>query len=238
MAGRTRGGTGPLSRLAQRNHAATDHRRRRGGVFLAFRRPLAHPPSARRGGARRGAARLAGAGLLCAGPQPAQMRAAAGRPTWRPLPRRRGGSPRAPRHRPLHRGGDRRHRLRPPGDAGGRQCRTRGRAAVRCRGAAAACEAGAPAARRRAHPGSAPGRLRPGDDGSGRHGLHAPVPALRAVPPGRLLRGAWRRDRRGPAAARNRARCARPATAPRSGPSGPTARCCSGGGPRAACSAG
>ena len=106
LAGEARDAARPLLRLAQRDHAAADHRRRREGIFHAFHRPLANPRGARRGGARRGAARLAGARLLCKGAQPAQMRDAGRLPTRRPLPRQRAGSARAPRDRRLHRGGD------------------------------------------------------------------------------------------------------------------------------------
>src|SRR3546814_9034981 len=47
----------------------------------------------------------------------AQVRAGRRRAAWRPVPRRRGGAPRASRHRRLHCGGRRRDRVRLSGDA-------------------------------------------------------------------------------------------------------------------------
>src|SRR5690606_30484989 len=53
--------------------------------------------------------------------QPARLRASRGARSRRALPRNRGGTAQAARHRPLHGGGHRQHRLRPAGGGGGRQ---------------------------------------------------------------------------------------------------------------------
>ena len=83
-----------------------------GPYFDRFRGTLARCFGARRGIARRGPAALAGARLLRARPQPACLRARRRRAAWRRLPRRPGSIARTARDRRLHRGGDRRDRLR------------------------------------------------------------------------------------------------------------------------------
>ena len=144
--------------------------------------------------------------------------AGAARP-WRRVPRHRARSAQPAGDRALHRGRDRRDRVRPPDHAGRRQYRTRGVAAVRGRGAAAAGQAadssnwrrrcsdcaGAEVTRR---------RQRAGADGSRLLDLHAEEAGLRAVPAERGLR---RRDRaaiRRPFRARRRRKPARCAGAP------------------------
>ena len=135
------------------------------------------------------------------------------RAAWRRFPDERGGAARAARHRRLHGRGDRRDRLRRHGDAGRRQCRARHRAPLRRRGGAAGRQAGDPRLRRRPDAGAPGRRLRPGDDGSRRHHLHAgrsrparcargptPAPRARAATPRRFR--ARRRKREGHAAAR------------------------------------
>ena len=101
------------------------------------------------------------------------------------------------RHRRLYGGGDRRDRLRPAGGRGRRQCRARRLAAVCDRDAAARGQAARSAPHvERMVPADAAGRLRPGDDGSRRHDLHAAPAALHALPAARRLQRARRRRSR------------------------------------------
>ena len=64
-----------ISRLAERDHAAADHRGDGRAIFPRFPGALADGRGAGRRAARRGAARLAGARLLRPGAQPASLRA-------------------------------------------------------------------------------------------------------------------------------------------------------------------
>ena len=122
-------------------------------------------------------------------------------------------------HRRLHRGGDRGDRLRPPGDAGRRQCRARGGAALRRDDAAARRQAGAAPPRGDADAGRARRRLRAGGDGSGRHDLHAEEAEMRALP---VARGVPRaRARASPRACRRGA----PKRRSRCGAASPSGRC-------------
>ena len=118
-------------------------------------------------------------------------------------------------NRRLHRRGDCRDRLRPPGGGGGRQCRARPRPGLCRDGAAADGQGAAEGAGAGPHAAASGRRFRPGDDGSGSHDLHPAAAALRALPVADLLR---RRGRRRIAAgASSRSRSARCATAWRSG---------------------
>ena len=87
--------------------------------------------------ARRRAAGLGRARLLRARPQSACLRARRGRAPRRAISGDIEALRALPGHRRLHRGGDRRDRVRARGGAGRRQCRARGGAAFRGRGAAA-----------------------------------------------------------------------------------------------------
>ena len=102
----------PVPRLAVGDHAAADDGE--GGRALLRALPARWPTVERagRGAARRRAARLGRAWLLRAGAQPARLRAGGGRAHGGDFPRHRSGAARAARHRRLHRGGDRRDRLR------------------------------------------------------------------------------------------------------------------------------
>ena len=123
-------------------------------------------------------------------------------------------------------------------DAGRRQYRARGGAAVRGRGAAAGGQAAdRPAAPRALAPHAPRRRFRAGDDGSRRHDLHAEEAGLRAVSVERWLRGARAAAIRRPFRADAPSAKARCAAAPPSSSAAPTALCWCARARRRACSA-
>ena len=157
--------------------------------FLAL---FPHVAGARRGAGRGGDAGLGRARLLLARPQPACLRAGGRGPAWRAFP----GRPR-PGLRALPGIGaytaaaiaaiafDRR------GGAGRRQCRARGRAALRRRGRRCPAPSRDPCAgRRRSTPDARPGDFAQAMMDLGATHLHAAQPGLRALPVARALRGA------------------------------------------------
>ena len=156
------------------------------------------------GAARRRAQGLGRARLLRPRPQLARLRACRGRASRRQISGERCRAARAARHRRLHRRRHRRDRLRSAGDPGRRQCRARGRAALRGHDATARRQARDPAARGRPDAAAPRRRFRPSHDGSRRHPLHAEESGLRAMPVERQLRRATR------AATRNVCRARRP----------------------------
>ncbi len=103
---------------------------------------------------------------------------------------------RAARHRRLHRGGDRGHRVRPPRGGDRRQHRAGDRAALRNRSRIAGGEVRNPRPGRDAGAGAARRRFHPGDDGPRRHDLHAEAAGLRHLSMGRCVRGQSPRRRR------------------------------------------
>ena len=113
----------PLPGLAQRDHAAADHRSGRRGLLSTVSGALADPRGADPGRARRRAPRLARARLLRPRPQPARLRAAGAGRSRRALPARRKGVAGIAGDRALHRCGDCSHCIRPAGDRRRRQCR-------------------------------------------------------------------------------------------------------------------
>ncbi len=99
--------------------------------FRGFRRALARRRRAGRGRQRRRHEGLGRARLLFARPQSQDLRRSSSRATTAAVSRHGRRPARAAGHRRLHRGGDRRDRLRPPGRGGRRQCRA-GDLAARC----------------------------------------------------------------------------------------------------------
>ena len=102
----------------------------------------------------------------------------------------------APRHRRLHRGGDRGDCVQTPRGCDRRQHRAGDRTALCGRGRIAGGEDGNPRAGRRTGAGPARRRLHPGDDGPRRHHLHAEEAGVRDLSVDGGMRGAGARRRR------------------------------------------
>ena len=145
-----RGAHPALPGVAVGDHAAADHRGHGRRLFPPLRRTLAHGRGAGGGPARPCSLGLGRPRLLRPRPQSPCLRPGRGRTPWRALPGGRGGPAGAARHRPLHGRRHPRHRLRPAGLGGRRQCRAGDRPPVRHRDAAARRQARDPAARRQA----------------------------------------------------------------------------------------
>src|ERR1700686_798546 len=127
-----------LFRLAVGNHAAADRRQDGSAVFREISGALARCRPALPRLARQRAADVGRAWLLFSRAQFARLRRGGIARSWRCVSGHGGGLAIAAGNWALHRRRDCRDRIRPPDHAGRWQYRTRGVAAVRRRGAAAA----------------------------------------------------------------------------------------------------